>query len=55
MEYRIVSHHSIQEVVKQVADLLALGWVCQGGVSISHHPSGGGSIMCAQAMVREVK
>lgn len=60
-EYKvIVSSHEYQkngyaEFIMKVNELLAEGWKCQGGVSISHCPSmyGGSACYYAQAMIRE--
>lgn len=50
MEYRVVEHHKLSELVLVVNGLIEKGWVPQGGVSFSHrHTDSSGKYV--QAMV----
>lgn len=34
-DYRILNSHSIDQLMKEVKELLAVDWKCQGGVSVA--------------------
>lgn len=53
-EYHIISENSQKAVERQVNNMIANGWQCQGGVSVALaiSPGGGSYYEYAQAMVK---